>query len=41
MSDKYLAKLVAKIWVDNGGDVEGFYYNYCTLISAIKEEIET
>ena len=41
MSDKELIKLIAKTWIDNGGDVDGFCYSYHTLISAIKEEIES
>ena len=37
MSDRELCMLVAKIWVENGGDAEGIDWNVYLIKECIKE----
>jgi len=36
-SDKKTIEETAKVWVENGGDSEGFLYNWNKLYEKIKE----
>ena len=38
MSDDKLCELVAELWVDYGGDAEGFAWCYSLLVQAIELE---
>ena len=37
MNDKDLIELVAKAWLENGGDSEGFVYNFYHIKNRIEE----
>ena len=38
MTDKELIDLVARIWIENGGDALGFIYCYDKILTAIQEK---
>lgn len=38
MSDKELLELVAKTWLENGGDSEGFVWNMAKLLEEIRSQ---
>ena len=40
MNDKDLIGLVARIWVENGGDGLGFVYCYDKILTAILEKLK-
>jgi len=37
MNDEELFKLIAKVWVENGGDAEGFAWCWTRILSYIKQ----
>lgn len=39
MSDQKLTQTIAELWVDNGGDAEGFDWCYAKIKQAIQDEI--
>lgn len=40
MTDKELCSLIANIWLENGGDAEGFEWCWRKIRDAIKKEEE-
>lgn len=40
LSESELIDAVAKLWVDNGGDIDGLWWSLPRLSDAVKAEIE-